>query len=223
MLEIEYIRKFDLILVDSLEFLFLSMDYPSYDEQNQRFARSSIISSLLLIECAANICIASLNLEKNILNEIDRLPILGKFDFYLRVNFRKRHLNRGNHHIEIIKELKKIRDMLVHPKSHKLEVEIQPDGTGKAEAEVTRNLEVAYDPSFWDDSQALIILKAVHEFLEFFFKQQCKFSSTKTSNLLFSRNEIPFADGFIPCFKKSTKIKLLNLKINLSYLKLYWI
>lgn len=34
MLEMEYIRNFDLILVDSLEFLFLSMDYPSYDEQN---------------------------------------------------------------------------------------------------------------------------------------------------------------------------------------------
>ncbi|WP_018986486.1 hypothetical protein [Methylophilus methylotrophus] len=95
---------FDTLLLDSINFLVEACKLHPIDEKVYPLSRASIVFSLLLLEAAANTCIESLNLEKTVHGEIDRLPVLGKFDFYLRMRFKNRNLERGTHQIEWIKE-----------------------------------------------------------------------------------------------------------------------
>ena len=47
------------------------------------FARSAIANAALLLECVANSCLGSLGLPSRLLDDLDRLPTLSKFDYYL--------------------------------------------------------------------------------------------------------------------------------------------
>lgn len=60
---ISYERNFDIILFDSIEMLFHSMDPGvDYDFRNT-LARSSMLNSMLLLELSANVCIETLELK----------------------------------------------------------------------------------------------------------------------------------------------------------------
>ncbi|MDP2144185.1 MAG: hypothetical protein Q8J80_08625 [Gallionella sp.] len=221
---IAFERNFDTLLLDSVDFLLDAKDqHPDLDE-SRRAARVAIMYTLLLLEAAANTCIEHLNLERAIHNEIDRLPVLSKFDFYLRTNFRNRSLDRGIHQIEWVKELKGLRDGTVHLKSHKVKWNGRPDESMTAEAERTKVLKVATNPKFWSVDDAVIIAKATHGFLHYFFKEKCKYSPKKVASLLFSESDTPGDDNhFCPCLYKATKSQLLALGIDLTYIKVAWV
>lgn len=220
-MDITYDRNFDTLLFDSIDMLRYSLDHSNDFDFRNTLARSSMINSILLLELSANVCIESLELEKSISNEIDRLPILGKFDFYLRSNFRNKKLERGRIEIEGVRELKKLRDGYVHMKPHKLEWQMEKDGTGTADLDKTNKLNISKNPSGWDGESALKTMQTVHNFLMFFFIEKCKFNPTKVSSLLFSESKVPGKElGPIPHFFKSAKKELLSLGVNLSYIKL---
>ncbi|WP_147297136.1 hypothetical protein [Chromobacterium vaccinii] len=151
---IAFDRNFDTLLLDSIEFLLDATDKDCDIDTSNKCSRVAIIYSLLLLEAAANTCIDHLDLERAIYNEIDRLPVLAKFDFYLRTNFRNRMLDRGTHQIEWVKELKSLRDSTVHLKAWKVEWNGHPDKTMTAAAERTKILKIATNPKFWDEDDA---------------------------------------------------------------------
>lgn len=221
---IAYERNFDTLLLDSVEFLLdAKAEHPSKDE-SRRDARVAIIYTLLLLEAVANTCIEHLSLERVVHSEIDRLPVLSKFDFYLRTNFRNRSLDRGIQQIEWLKELKSIRDSTVHLKARKVEWNGQPDGSMTSEAERTKILKVATNPKFWDVDDAVIVAKATHGFLRYFFKEKCKYGPQKVASLLFSESNTPGDDNhFHPCLYKLIRERLLALDIDLTYIKIVWI
>ena len=118
MKEESYDRSYFTLLMDSITLLNDSIS--TEFEVSATYARSSILSSILLPEVVANICIETLNLENSIYREIDKLSIIGKFDFFLRTNFRNKKIDRGIKYVQGIQELKKLRDSFVHPKKHKV-------------------------------------------------------------------------------------------------------
>ena len=222
---ISFDRNFDTLLFDSIEFLFKAKEIEelnSLDDFNQSLSRSSILFSILLLESAANICIQELQLESSILKEIDRLPILGKFDFYLRCRFRNKKLLRGNKYIEGIRELKRIRDNFVHMKKHKVEWEKKSKSEMWAESERTKVIKISKNPKFWDSKDAIIAMKTTHGFLNFYFSELCKFNKTKVSSMLFSRNKFPLGEEnlLFPAFSREENFILSTLNINLSYMKI---
>jgi hypothetical protein len=221
---IAFERNFDTLLLDSVEFLLDANDkHPDMDE-SRKDARVAMIYTLLLLEAVANTCIEHLNLDRSVQNEIDRLPVLSKFDFYLRTNFRNRSLDRGIHQIEWVKELKSLRDGTVHLKARRVKWNGQPDESMTAEAERTKILKVATNPKFWSVDDAIIVAKATHGFLRYFFNEKCKYSPRKVASLLFSESDTPGDDNhFYPCLYKSTKSRLLTLGIDLSYVKIAWL
>jgi hypothetical protein len=196
--------------------------HPS-DERGLAFARASIVYSLLLLEAAANTCVEHIGLGKTVHNEIDRLPILAKFDFYLRTRFTKRHIERGVNQIEWIKELKGLRDGIVHLKPHKVNWVGDPEAGMSAEAVRTRSLKVAVNPRFWSAEDAILVSRGVHGFLKYFFREKCKYRPKMVAALLFSESIIPGDDNhFYPCFSKETKAELQRLEIDLTYIKIAW-
>jgi hypothetical protein len=79
------------------------------------FARSAIANATLLLECVSNSCFITLALPLKLLDEIDRLPVISKLGYYL---FTKTgtHIDRGCREVQLVGEVLKLRDHIVHPK-----------------------------------------------------------------------------------------------------------
>lgn len=222
-IEIQYQRNFDTLLFDSIEMLFRSLDRETDFDFGQTLARSSMINSILMLELVANICIETLDLERSVFNEIDKFSVLGKFDYFLRVSFRNKKIDRGIKEVEGITELKRLRDGYVHMKPHKIEMEII-GGSGSGQFETTNLLGIPKNPQGWDQTSAISVMAAVHGFLKYFFKEKCKYSAHKVSSLLFSEAKIPGSEGVgIPLLYKTTRTELKNLGIDISYFKVMWV
>ncbi|HYV25655.1 MAG TPA: hypothetical protein VE969_10510, partial [Pyrinomonadaceae bacterium] len=176
------------------------------------------VLSMLMLEAAANICIECLKLENTVFREIDRLPILAKFDYYLRCSFRNRKLERGCGEVQAARELKALRDAVVHLKPHKVKWEFQ-GGDGTTEPELTSFLRIPKNPDFWHNTHALTTVRAVHSFLQFFFCTKCKYTATKTTSILFAEAEIPGEQIVFPMVTAQTKLRLRELEVPLRYLR----
>jgi len=221
-IEISYERNFDTLLFDSIDMLLHSLDADVDFDFRQTLGRSSMLNSILLLELSANTCIESLELEGSVFNEIDRLPFLGKFDFFLRTKFRNRKLERGVVEVEGIKELKKLRDGYVHMKPHKVIWEMEGD-SGRADMDKTALLGIPKNPKGWDENSALKTTQAVHAFLKYFFRVKCKYGPERVGAFLLSESKVPGSDPYpIPLFYKSTRKKLMEMGVDLSYIKLAW-
>lgn len=221
-IELAYERNFDTLLLDSLMLLERSLDFHSVEEEGHTLSRASIIFSLLLLEASANSCIEHLRLEKSIHREIDRLPVLGKYDFYLRCMFRSKHLGRGVKEVEWVRELKSIRDGLVHPKPQRVEWKYSSEkDVAISQAVRSKVLNVAVNPNFWDADEAVKVAAAVHGFLRYFYVEKCNYSAVKVASILFSESKKPGDENFIrPCISTKLRKLLLHNGIDISYLKL---
>ena len=219
-----YERNFDTLLLDSIDFLGRSTDLHEVDDDGKAFARVSITYSLLLLEAVANTCLEHLDLNRSVHDEIDRLPVLSKFDFYLRVRFRGRSIDRGSHYVEWLQELKRLRDGLVHLKPHKVEWVGDPDEGMSTEAVRTKSLDIAVNPKFWDRSDAIKVSRGVHGFLRHFFREQCRYGPIRVASLLFSESRVPGDDNhFFPCVPRRLKKRFASMEIDFSYIKLVWV
>ena len=71
-------RNFGQLLSDSIFFERIAR---SEDDQiiQRKYARSSIVMSILTLECAANCCLNQLEANKQLKSDIDKLPFLSKF------------------------------------------------------------------------------------------------------------------------------------------------
>lgn len=221
---IAYERNFDTLLLESVGFLVDSLKHHPVMDENHSLSRASILFSLMMLEAAANTCTEQLDLEGAISKEIDRLPILGKFDFYLRTKFRSKKLERGTQEVEIVKELKGIRDGIVHLKPHRVEWTKYSDTGESTQAVRTPVLGVATNPKFWDGEDAARVAKGVHEFLSYFFKKKCRYSASTVASILFSETKVPGQDKDYPCpcIDKTTKNILQEHGIDLSYIRIAW-
>lgn len=219
-IRIAHERNFDTLLLDSIYFLMQSRRLGPYEDRNQAHARASIAFSLLMLEAAANTCIEHLDLASSVHNDIDRLSVLAKFDFYLRTRFRGRSLPRSAHQIEWLKELKSLRDGLVHLKTQRVEWIGPEDGEQVAEIPATKALKISTNPTSWGESDAIAAAQGVHGFLRFFFKDCCKFGPSKVASLLFSEDKVPGGiNHFYPHVDRASLRALRELEIDISYVR----
>lgn len=107
-------RSFFLHLIDAIKFAQLASDEDIERRNEGSFCRSSIISSIVLIESLSNILIERMP-WRTLKKDLDRLPILSKIDVYL-LYLGKEPLDRGRRELQPIEELKRIRDSFVHPR-----------------------------------------------------------------------------------------------------------
>jgi len=218
---IQHVRNFDTLLLDSLKFLLLAEDADRTEGEVFAFSRASITYSLLLLEAAANICVEHLDLGGAVYNEIDRLPILAKFDFYLRTRFKGRFIDRGTHHVECLKELEALRDSLVHLKPQRVIWDGNPDDGMETTPVRTRSLQVRINPKFWTFEDAVKVSRGTHQFMNYFFKEKCKYRPKMVASLLFSHAEVPGDENhFYPHLHRSKKARILSIGVDLAYVKI---
>ena len=193
----------------------------SLNDFSNSLSRGSLLSAFCFIEASANVCLESLNLGGQLEDDIDRIPTLSKFDLYLRLRFKNRKLDRGAFPAQGARELKTIRDAFVHPKGHKVLWEEMADGSRTSESPRTKTLSLPKVAAYFGPDDAIISLQATHRFLNYFFKDICKFSPIAVSRLLFSEDPIPpSSDVGILCLEKPVKQWVLKHKIPIEYMRL---
>lgn len=169
-------QSFMQLLSDAIYFYKASVE-TDHKYDIQRFSRSSIVNSILSIEAAANCCLYQLKSSKPFTEEIEKTTSFAKLDLFVKIQNEK-FIDRGCSQYQKVKELKKIRDSLVHPKKLKIPVKLSLDN-GKNENYA--NLGINFDieqypatqihksPAFWFSGDAKAALEAIFEFYSYYF------------------------------------------------------
>jgi hypothetical protein len=160
-------------------------------------ARASIMSSALLIEAAANVCIHTLNLPKSYYVDIDRLPVISKFEYFLEHAQPNKRLDRGSLPVQKAHELVEIRNLLVHPKPYPTKLFKEGEHTLNLITGQTSFLKIPKCFSHLQHNHALVALKAAMSFLNYFFKNLSEFSQRTTLAMLTSKQEPPISNCVI--------------------------
>lgn len=187
-----YLKTFSDQLYDSVYLLYFAYDidqdqYP--DDVIRPLIRASILNAILLLESAANSVIDGLDLPSQFYNDVEKLPFISKFEFFLnRINPEK-VFDRGCKEVQSISDLKLIRDAYVHPKVkkvkyHKISINVWDTNYGH-----TKQLSFPKDPSRWTRENAIQALKAVNNFFNKYFLDWCGFTSDEVIELLISNRK----------------------------------
>jgi hypothetical protein len=75
--------------------------------------------------------------------------------------------------------------------------------------------------AYFGPDDAIVSLQATNRFLNYFFRDVCKFSPSAVSRLLFSEDPIPpSSDVGLLCLEKPMKQWVLKHKIPIGYMRL---
>lgn len=186
-----YERNFYILFQDSAEYLLYSdkaLDDEDWDKM-ERYARASIINSTFLLECAANCCNDVLEITNSFKKDIDKLPALSKFEYYLSIKFNNKKFDRGSREIQNAADLKTIRDLIVHPKVMRTKWERIDDFRRQADFGSTQILKVPKTIEEFHRNDALICLRALCSFLDHFFRILCGYDAEITKKILISSDK----------------------------------
>jgi len=200
-----YLRTFETLLYDAVYQLYFAFDInlDDYkDDVRSPFVRASTLSSMLLLECGANCLIDSLDLPKSYYIDIDKLPFLSKFEFFLHRLDQNQKFDRGCKEVQAILELKKIRDTYVHPKVRRGTYLYLSRGFFSArtsEHGQTGFLKFPHDLRKWDREHAILALRSVNDFYNKYFLEWCQFDVDAVVDLLLSSEKVDIASPVGAC------------------------
>ena len=216
-----YDRGFQSLFEDGFRLMVACEENPHEFDTQYSLARAAIACSMMLPEVCANICVETLQLEKSVFNDIDKLSPLAKFDFYLRVSFKNRRIDRGVKAVQALQELKRLRDRYVHPKKSKVEWKEAGDGAFHGTSPRTEILGICVNPKMWCLEDAVKAAQGVHEFLYYFFKTLCGYSKSRVSAMLFCEDPvIQLEQPSVPYYDEEFFSYIGRWQINVSYLNI---
>ncbi|MBB3295095.1 hypothetical protein FHT39_003775 [Mitsuaria sp. BK045] len=164
---------------------------------SQRFARASILASALGVECAANCLMATLDIPKALLEELDRMPPLAKIDACLRLRGLP-SIAYGMREVQAIRELVTIRNQHVHPRATNLPAELSTPQDADTHWMLPMSLEGEYwpilkipkQPMFWSNESSQAVLQAVTSFHRYLFQTLMAINDDDLQKMLSSRLEV---------------------------------
>lgn len=200
-----HLRTFQDFLYDAVYLLYFAHDtnqekYP--DDVIRPFVRSSIINSAFMLECAANCLIDSLGLPKRFYKDIDRLPCISKYEYYLRNINPNRVFDRGCSEVQNIDAFLSIRNAYVHPKVHRQAYDISDDTSCRTVSFGVNELGFSKNPCFWRKEDAKKTLKLTNDFFNTFFLVWCEFQPKIVVDLLLSHEKVEINNpigAFVDC------------------------
>jgi hypothetical protein len=187
-----YLRTFEDLLYDSVYLLYFAFDTNQDDYEDDvisPFVRSSILNTVLLIECGANCLIDVLDLPGQFYNDIEKLPFLSKFEFFLNRTNSEQPFDRGCKEVQSISELKTIRDFYVHPKVKKAKYDRIGENAWNADFGNTNLLGFPRDPRKWRREHAILALSSVNDFYNKFFLEWCNLKANAVVDILLSSDK----------------------------------
>lgn len=156
------------------------------DDVIRPFIRSSVLNTMLLLESAANCLIDALDLPGQFYTDIERLPFLSKYEYFLNTINPGHKFDRGSKEVQLVSELKSIRDFYVHPKVKKSKYQEISANTWDTDYGQTKRLKFPREPSRWSRDNAILALKVVNDFFNKYFMEWCKLTPDAVVDLLLS-------------------------------------
>jgi len=162
-----------------------------------RHARASISASSLALECAANCLLEEVDVSAAFVDDLDKLPVISKFDACLRLSGGKA-LDRGRAEVQKVVELMKVRNEFVHTKTKSIRSEVGPLANQGPEVclpvsfdgEMWPALNIPKRPVFWVAESAFAVLSAIVVFLRYALVDLKGLSPEEIRNILVSRVEL---------------------------------
>ncbi len=206
-------KKLRLLLDDAVFFLEEALESRAQDSDNSNikyrkllresaFTRTSVLNSALLLESAANCCIATLDISKALLSDIDKLRVINKFEYYLEHVNNDKKIDRGLSITQQVTELVSIRNSIVHPKPYKSEWVKIEDKTKIVDLGETQFLKLPN--SFWmcKSHHAEIALKASLNFLSYYFCDLCQYREHEVWKIILGSNDGQDPQKWIEIYEK---------------------
>lgn len=188
-------KVFEELLHDAVLLAYMAHDQRKADDLSSlpsTLTRAAVISSCLLLECAANCCIDAMDKTGPFKDDIDKLPFLTKFEVFLDSLKGSTKFDRGSLRIQKIGELKTIRDSYVHPKVKKHDWIFESEAQKRVHLGYTKLLELPFDIRLWDPPHCVTALRAVNDFLAHYFGDLCAFDANTTCDVLLSDTKVIF-------------------------------
>lgn len=213
------------LLVDSVYQYKLSTEQEN-PYLNNRHARASISASMLLIECAANCFLRSLELPSKLIDELDKLQPLAKVDIFLKWS-NVEMLDRGRVEVQKVAEIIRARNDFVHTKEAKIPTEFQDFEQAEELWKLPMTLiskqwialGLPKNSMFWSPDGAFSVLEAVTNFLRYVCCELLKLEPDDASIILASHIEVN--NVRIQALYEEFKTELIEAKtagIDLSFL-----
>lgn len=182
------VHPFPTLVAQSLQLTALARDAPA--GALQVLASSALVFAAMSLECAATSCLEFTKIPKAPRSTVDRtLSIVDKFDLLHWLAVRS-PLDRGRPEVQRIDDLVKARNRLVHARMTRQpfgairtfvageEVEIKSDKT------LWNALQIPKDERRWSGEHAARAIKAVVDFLNYFFLDACKIENKSAALML---------------------------------------
>lgn len=193
-----HVKAFEELIYDAVQLIYLADKFADFDADElnlyyyHTLCRSSIMSTSLLFECAANCCIDTLDFKGDFAKDVDKLAFLSKFELFLSKIKPDCKFDRGCKVVQGAQEIKGIRDSYVHPKVKKYRSE-HPNIFPLNEASETPFLKIPRQMKFWKKEHSIKVLKAANAFFNAYFLEWCAFDTNTVCGILLESEkcEIP--------------------------------
>jgi hypothetical protein len=206
-------KKYFTLFYDMIDFI---IDDKNIDKsKSSKFYRASIISNVLAIECSANICIQSMQLPESLYENVGKMTVIGKFDFFSFNKFNKT-IDRSLNEYGDLKALIKLRNDIVHPKVENGDYDFDK---GKFHFGNKKSFNLSNDIRLWEKSDAISLLNAHVNFMNYFFNNLCGYSKSQSNTLLTSLEENDY-DSFIKLTESVFENIDKHIKVKVDYLDL---
>lgn len=183
-----YERRFEILINNAFRLAKKASEaYEKKDhDELESFSSASVFITTIILESAANCCLDTLNLSQKFAKDIDKLPFLSKYEFYLMNINNTKKLDRGCQEVQNVSELKSIRDMIVHPKVKQTTWEKIDEERMQADFGQTLLLKIPYSIEEWSITDVRTSLRVTCAFLDYFFRDICSFTPNEVGDILLS-------------------------------------
>lgn len=162
------------------------LDFPTIN----RYSKASVINSVLSIESGANSCIARMTYPELVIQQLDKLSVIDKYDVLYTARFGKK-IDRGNKPFQVVRELLQLRNRYVHPKLERIKTKIAINEKGDKIYEKapehkknTSILKVPYDFTTWTGEHSRKVVRETIIFFNHFFSELCGLGAKECTDLL---------------------------------------
>jgi len=184
-------NSFSSLLADAIAFDFQAQQKSTSDfAATNRYSKASVINAILSIEAAANSCIARMTYPEMVVQQLDKLSTLDKYDVLYTARFGKK-VDRGSKSFQVVRELFQLRNRYVHPKLEKIKTKIaitkKNEKTYEKAPKHCKNtpiLKIPYDFNIWTGKHSRKVVKEAIIFFNHFFTELCGLDAKECSELL---------------------------------------
>lgn len=203
---------------DSLHLCYEAAHAP-HEMASRTLARASFSATTMFLEASANTCLETLDASANLLGQIDKFPVVQKFEFFAQARFAKK-INLGSHIIQQLNEIFAVRNRYVHPKAQRLEWKPLATNALIGVPKTSPALEIPLAATYFNANHAIKALKASHVFLEHVLQEVCGLGPEKVTAMLFSLVRQPVARGIAasPLLYSHMAPWLKNEGVSLEYM-----